>query len=667
MNLLNSERQRKWRQKRKTQGLPQSYEKMERPFIGCDGEGAGVDDDGRQNYLHLQIGDKALHTGKRLTTEECLDFICDAPPNDKAILVGFSFGYDVTQILRDLGQERVSKLFEKKDRGAGHSPWTYYKDYGIDYLPRNHFRVCRIERLSNGAVKPIKNSARTIYETFGFFQRSFEGVLKQFDVATPDEKQIIAHNKARRGVFETVGKEEQDYCALECELLARVMEQFRDYTEQANIKPRTWNGAGKLAFVMHKDHETPTKDDCNFPPELAAAFNYAYYGGRFEITRTGLIDGPIYEYDICSAYPAAMQDLPCIYHGEWRSLTKSELRKLPADRIYLCYGSFKSVDKDERWGKINVFPVRTKAGVLVWPDNGAGCYWHEEIEWAETFGQKFAAKSGFIYERKCDCQTFNWVEEKYEYRKKIGKDGPGYPIKLGINALYGLLAQRVGAAKFANIMLAGLITSRTRAKLLEAASQKPGGVIMMATDAVYTTEPLELDIGGKLGQWEAHEFADLFLVQPGLYWSPDLAKKKSRGISSKFFERHDLIGQFYDEWNKYKESDCAVERPLNLDFPSVSIPNVQFIGLKLANAWNKPELSGKWQEKPKTFSFDYTNKRISHMWDGNCIITKPIFQKMISLPHAEFVKHGAEQLDIIRAEMEDQPDYVDFSIPFMED
>lgn len=667
MGLSNADRQKRWRQKRKNEGLPQSYAKSDRPFIGCDGEGAGVDEKGRQDYLYLQIGESGLYTGKRLTTAECLEFICDAPPTKEAILVGFSFGYDVTQILRDLSEDRLKRLFAKKERGRGKSPWVFYKDFGIDYLPRNYFRVCRTRRNQDGKLSSIKGTARTIYETFGFFQRSFEGVLKQFDVSTPQEKEIIAKNKARRGIFEDIGREEQEYCALECDLLARVMEQFREYAEDAKIVPRTWNGAGKLAFKMHHDHKSPKKHDWNVPSDLNAAFNYAYYGGRFEITRSGFIDGDVYEYDICSAYPANMRGLPCVFHGQWRPMSNSELKNLPKNSIYLCHGTFSSTDKSDRWGKINAFPVRTKKGVLVWPDNGAGCYWHCEIERAHLFSQKFKPHSGFIYEKCCYCETFDWVEEKFEYRKRIGKNGAGYPIKLGINALYGMLAQRVGSAVYANMMLAGLITARTRGMLLDAASQKPESVVMMATDAVFCREPLDLDIGEKLGQWEEQKFNDLFLVQPGLYWSPDLVKKKSRGISSKFFERKDLLELFYNKWREYKAADNAAERPIALQFPEVAVPNTQFIGLKLATSWGKPEMAGMWQEKPKTFSFDYTNKRILHKWENGAIITKPIFKKIVSLPHAEFVKNGgAECLDLIRSELEDQPDYIDFSIPFME-
>src|ERR1700744_5498241 len=51
------------------------------PFVSIDGEGGGVDENYRQNYTILTCGDRELCTGERLTTLECLSFICDTPRN----------------------------------------------------------------------------------------------------------------------------------------------------------------------------------------------------------------------------------------------------------------------------------------------------------------------------------------------------------------------------------------------------------------------------------------------------------------------------------------------------------------------------------------------------------------------------------------------------------
>ncbi|HWH79462.1 MAG TPA: hypothetical protein VNT76_18915, partial [Candidatus Binatus sp.] len=111
-----------------------------KPFIGVDGEGGGTDDVGRQNFLLLRAGEMELFCANNpLSTRECLDFLLSTPKN--AILCGYYFTYDATQILRDLPPERIANLFEPKPRIPGFSPYTFWEDYAIEFRPRQYFRV----------------------------------------------------------------------------------------------------------------------------------------------------------------------------------------------------------------------------------------------------------------------------------------------------------------------------------------------------------------------------------------------------------------------------------------------------------------------------------------------------------------------------------------------
>ena len=64
-----------------------------------------------------------------------------------------------------------------------------------------------------------------------------------------------------------------------------------------------------------------------------------------------------------------------------------------------------------------------------------------------------------------------------------------------------MLAQRIGKAAFANMIWAGLITAITRAKLNDAIALDPLNILMLATDALYSLQPLDLPLGDRLGQW----------------------------------------------------------------------------------------------------------------------------------------------------------------------
>jgi len=217
-----------------------------------------------------------------------------------------------------------------------------------------------------------------------------------------------------------------------------------------------------------------------------------------------------YEYDLRSAYPAAMLDLPCPLHTEWEH--KPRVRRLPEGELYLAKVSFSHSD-DALWCGL---PFRQDGG-LFWPYQGTGWDWSVEIEAARRFlHTSVIVRDLWIARRRCDCRPFDWVRDVYEKRRQLGSDSRGYPLKLGLNSLYGKMAQRCGRGPYHDAVSAGLITAITRARLIEALAQDPQAVVMLATDAVFSTTPLALDIGGGLRQWECHEWPDLFIAQPGV-------------------------------------------------------------------------------------------------------------------------------------------------------
>jgi hypothetical protein len=619
------------------------------------------------------MGERELYTGARLQTNELLEFICDHPRGD--ILVGFAFGYDVTMILRDLSDAQKARLFEPKTFGEGHSPFVWHHEFDIDYLPKQYLKVRRVKRIRDpvtGTVKRVgvKGSTRIIYETFGFFQKSFLKVCDEFKVGTEEERRVIAESKARRGQEEWgITEAERDYCALECRLLAELMERLREYCEAAGIRPRSWNGAGKLAKSLLNQHNAPKAAQVNewVPQEVRDLANMGYYGGRFEITRTGMICEPVFEYDIGSAYPDGMRHLPCLEHGEWRKATPGELRA--HDGLFIAAVTFNKPVEGDGIGQLGGLPIRSREGHLYWPLRGGGVYWSPEIKSAERLGFNVRYKTGWTFHAHCDCKPFDWIEPLFDYRKSIGKSGPGYPIKLGINSLYGAQAQRVGAGIYANMVYAGLTTAFTRAKLNDAISCAPNSIIMLATDGVYSLEPLPLPIGDKLGDWELQELDGLFIVQPGLYWCPEKRKRKSRGLSGRFFEEEGRTEGFENAWADWLAGcNSGLDRVGDgLPFPSVSVPVPGFIGLKLAHSRGKASMAGRWVEETRSISFDYRNKRAGHRIENGCIVTaiKPGSPGLVSLPHRDFLAAGgAEPWEAARAMLEEQPDYVDLGIPW---
>jgi DNA polymerase family B len=629
-----------------------------RPFMGVDGEGGGRNRHGQQHYLLLRAGPHELlaKSRRRLTTYDCLDFLCGLPRDP--ILVGFSFGYDTTQILRDLTPERLQRLFLPKPADASHYTWltlpnprgSGVKRFGVEYLPKNYLRVCRMGE----DWRPVKDSARTVYETFGFFQMSFLRALQAFGIGRQHWERIEA-NKAGRENFRRMTDEIRFYNQLECELLADLMEEFREMCFAADLRPGTWNGAGKLAAAEHKKHHTITAIQVRLrtPEGVLQMASDAYYGGRFEVPYVGDVPGPIYEYDLRSAYPSAMRSLPCLQHGRWHTFTG----RPPPRSLHVAYVAF----THRKGARLCGLPVRQRDGRLFWPRQGQGTYWSVELSAARRLGARIRYTAGWYYERRCTCQPYDWVEHRYEQRRALGSAGRGYPIKLGLNSLYGKLAQRVGNPRYGNLVHAGLITAATRAALINAARQSPDSIVMFATDALFSRTPLALPIGEGLGQWEAAEHPRLFVCQPGLYWGAK--KPKTRGVPASFFAEHTT--RFEQAWRAW----CMVTPPEAPSPPSLAIPVPSFVGLRLAHARGKPETAGKWIKTTdpaalRTFSFDWTGKRaaVPEWITPTCVHTHACTgaPDLVSLPHRDT---PAKDFDIERMELEDCADPPDLRPP----
>jgi hypothetical protein len=260
-----------------------------------------------------------------------------------------------------------------------------------------------------------------------------------------------------------------------------------------------------------------------------------------------------------------------------------------------------------------VFPFRHNGG-LFWPLQGTGWYWSPEIGAATQHLHADVVLHDLRVARpECDCRPFDWIRDLYKQRCQLGSDTRGYPLKLGLNSLYGKTAQRCGRGPYHDAVSAGLITATTRARLIEAIGQDPQSVVMVATDAVFSTRPLPLDIGEGLGQWKEEVWPDLFIVQPGVYWSPSKPQEsvKSRGAPRSVIgpaapRFHEVLA----EWLNLLRQPAALKRVLEERLiPSVPVRMRIFIGCRLALARGKPWLAGKWEDITRHESFEWKTKR----------------------------------------------------------
>jgi hypothetical protein len=282
-------------------------------------------------------------------------------------------------------------------------------------------------------------------------------------------------------------------------------------------------------------------------------------------------------------------------------------------------------------------PFRCRGG-LFWPLQGTGWYWSPEIEAAQGHLQAdIIVRDLWVARVECDCLPFDWVNGLYEERRRIGSSTRGYPLKLGLNSLYGKMAQRCGKGPFHDVVAAGLITAMTRARLLEAIAQNPQSVVMLATDALFSREPLSLDIGDGLGQWEEKIWPDLFIAQPGVYWSPFCLEGsvKSRGAPrSVIGPAAPRFHEVFAEWLELLRQPGGMDRVLKERLiPTVPVTVCAFNGCRLALARGKPWLAGKWEDVTRHESFEWKTKRDAMritVTDEGCVATSPLTGSMFA-------------------------------------
>jgi DNA polymerase type B, organellar and viral len=631
--------------------------KAEIPFVGVDGEGGNVPEDGtlfglRHQYLSLRAGPNILATGNPLQWWECFQFLCEQPRFQ--INVAYFFDYDVTMIIRTLPEERARRLLK---RGLRYNPHTrsvmplniddpIHGSWEVDYLPHKEFKI-----------RPKGRKWWTVVNDVGqFFQSSFLTTLNKWNIGTDEQREVIRKGKLMRADFAEHNEEIEYYNALECLLLRDLMEEFRDVCIQTGYVPKKWQGPGNLASAMLTVHGVPRRDDIPILKnsrfrELAQA---GYYGGRFETTACGPIWSTVYQYDINGAYVHLLRSLPCLRHGSWR-----EVHERPTDGLWFGDVHF---NHDKSAGLYNL-PVRTKEGHIFYPKEGNGVYWSTELGMAERAGTSYSFRTGWLYESHCSCRPFDFVDDYYAQRLALGKSAKGIVLKLAGNSIYGKLAQSVGYAPWANPVWAGLITAGCRAMLIEAYMQNPNGCYMLATDGLFMDAPLNLPISKKLGEWEETIHPNgIFIVQPGIYFMNDEAK--TRGI-----ERGRISGmrpQFEEAWSKFIGSD-------GIDY-TVSVPVQNFITAKQAIARNKWAIAGTWEKTTREISFSWAIKRIGNIAVEVNGVTRSMPHiggpELYSVPYGRLIggELGWNEVDDDRwqspglaeaARMAEQPDWVE--------
>lgn len=320
----------------------------------------------------------------------------------------------------------------------------------------------------------------------------------------------------------------------------------------------------------------------------------------------------VYGYDISSAYPYHLFQLPCLACGRWQYTTKE--RDLRGCTTALVHYSYRARRK-YTWAP---YPVRAADGSICYPSRGEGWVWLSEFDAGRRLFETVRFLGAWVYRTDCDCHPFASVPDLYRQRVSLGKDAAGIVLKLAINSLYGKLAQSTGInPRYQSWVWAGMVTAGTRAQILDLMAVAPHmtDILAIATDGVYSRRKLKcprpIDTGTfdvvnekgehkPLGGWEEKEYPNgLFFVKPGIYFAPDDADKddalRARGIG-----RRALL-----------ENKAAIIAAYESGAETVKIGQVErFHGAKtsISKALKRSERYGEWLPMPIELRFSCPNR-----------------------------------------------------------
>lgn len=507
--------------------------KSDRYFVAIDGEGITHHRGDAQSYCVLGASNgfrNATIRSRELSTVSCLNFLLslrDQFPNGE--YVAFAFNYDVSMICKDLTPGQIKNLKTK--------PWCRYGPFRLQWRPGKWFCIKTDERY-------IK-----IFDVFTFFACKFTKAIDQYIPGAP-ELEHLETMKAKRGQTDWTYDHIDaitEYMHQELVCMVRMMDRLKSLLSEAGVKPNGWHGPGAVAGALLTQHRVRNYH-AELPDAITRAASYAYYGGRFEAFGCGLYQGPVWQYDIRSAYPYALSQIPSITSysiTEWPD-------GIPAPSFSLCQVSTLTVSFDQLG--INPIPVRNGTNIF-YPGAARTWVWGHEYNAALNAGVKMRVLQCVRFDDNGE-RPFEFVGELYHQRAEWKRAGNPAQLaaKLGMNSVYGKLAQRIGWDEKRNlpprqhsIVWAGYITSLCRSMIQNAINQKPHAILAVETDAVFTTEQLDLPISDQLGQWDMEYYPHgIMYVQSGVYFIPDgsggWTKGKTRGFNNGPTVADDVLG-----------------------------------------------------------------------------------------------------------------------------
>lgn len=458
--------------------------------------------------------------------DDIIDFLSQRRFRSK-ILFSYNMNYDATAIIKML-------LIENK---------KYWREISTDILSKKGFNYGDYNIRYFGKSLTINNGSYTtrIYDLAQFFEyEKLDNVAKKYINSQKED----SANWVNKVVEYQQGKLTLEYME---EYLDNYFWQIGMYCQKdsiltynlANYMKNAYTEAGfnfDNPLSQAKIAEKHILKQTVYPETVKEEYKkyerfakLSYHGGLFETYRIGYLDYPIYNYDINSAYPYVMKDLPNWYNGFFDTVMQ------PSNNIkygwyltlfdceYIPFPDFHEQEIEFFFNKFSMkLPVASYR--IVYPKGyRIQVVTRPEIELMKKYNFPYKVLRGVEWEQIDDRykNPFEWIESAYYKRLEIKKNNPDDPRQLALkktyNSSYGKTAQhKKSIGKLTNFFYSSYITALTRCRVAEQKILNPLNIIEIATDGIYSDKPLKLDIGENLGEWEFHEYDKALYLGSGM-------------------------------------------------------------------------------------------------------------------------------------------------------
>lgn len=412
-----------------------------------------------------------------------------------------------------------------------------YQDYTIEYIPQKKI-----------AIRKGHHSS-VFFDIAQYYHESLDNAYLHNIGKLPDWYVEIKNQRSHftRKYCEKYHKQVRKYCIQDCIYTKQLAEHWiKVFFEAFDFYPQRFISSGYLAEKVLINNKIQIPLFREIPFEINEFAWRTYFGGRFEILKRGFI-GNAHLYDINSAYPYSLSNIPDITKGKWKK------SKTLLNEAHLGFFKIQCDIPDCKY--IPPFPFKTN-NKLIFPSGKFITYC--------TLAELKACNDSSIYKI---LESIQYLDDnpKYPYKEFIKsiydkrllfkeQNNPlQLPLKIILNLVYGKTAQRVGN-RIGNLfspIIASSITGIARAMLYDFV-QKNGiekEVVSFATDSIITTRKLDID-STKLGDFSYDNSGnDVYVLQNGIYRFNGKWKKRGIGnLGNSQIEHLDTIeknGQLY--------------------------------------------------------------------------------------------------------------------------